>query len=202
MRHSLAIFCPAVALFLIPPAAAQTAYPILKLDVIGNERLPAPALVEQSGVALGQQLSPDTFGEVCDKLQKTGLIEWCQYNYSPASSAGKIGIALTIDLREFKKTVPALVDIPGHPAESFWHDISGWNGLLQPQLPGNEMASDYYLEQFQKYLAETGSSIKLAVEVQGLTDDDITLLFQPLRSSSHFFDHLPREQQRKFASNR
>lgn len=175
-RH--AIVGIALAL-LVAPLPAQTTYPILKLQVNGNERLPTQALVDASGFALGRRVSPDSFAQVCGNLQATGLIEWCQYGYAPASSGGQAGIALTVDLREFGDLVPAVLDVPGQDKEALWEGLARWNGLLQRKLPGNEAASKYYVEQLQTYLAEQGSATKLAVEPFGLTNEELKLLFQP-----------------------
>lgn len=75
------------------PAYAQ--HPIMEINVAGNDRLPASAVIAASGLHKGQTVTRAGLDAAAQRLADTGFFASVSYGYDPKTAGGVTGYALT-----------------------------------------------------------------------------------------------------------
>jgi outer membrane protein insertion porin family len=151
----------AVALMLAPAALAQ--HPVAQIKIAGNVRLPAAAVIAATGLRVGQTATRAQFDAAVQKLADTGLFASVSYEYDSQTIGGVTGYALTFRVSEQRALVPVELDIPGQDTEHLWQQLKSSNGLIDRQMPDNELASAYYKRAVEAVLRKSNQPEEVVV---------------------------------------
>lgn len=152
----------AVALMLAPAALAQ--HPVAQILIAGNVRLPAAAVVAASGLRVGQIVTRAQFDAAAQKLADTGMFASVSYGYDPKIVAGVTGYALTFHVSEQAAHARVELDIPGQDAERLWQQLKLADGLIDRQMPNNDLASAYYKRAIEAVLRKSNQPEEIVVK--------------------------------------
>jgi outer membrane protein insertion porin family len=191
MMRSLKV---AVALVLAPAALAQ--HPIVGIEVAGNQRLAAAAVIAASGLHAGRMATRADLDAAAQKLADTGFFASVSYRYDPkAAPGGGKGYALTFQVSEQPAFVAVQLDIPSQDTERLWPQLKAADALIDRHMPDNDRASAYYKRVIEGVLRKAGHPEEIVVENEGnvITGKMVAVVF---RSA-----HLPQVSAIRFEGN-
>ncbi|HUE04333.1 MAG TPA: POTRA domain-containing protein [Bryobacteraceae bacterium] len=174
---------PAVAVCVIAalvPAAALAQHPVMETKVAGNKRLPAAAVIAASGLRAGQMATRAQLDAAAKKLADTGFFSSVTYKYDPETAGSVTGYALTFLVTEQPAIVPVLLDIPDVDAERLWLQLKAADGLIDRQMPDNDLASAYYKRAIEAVLRKLNHPEEIVAKDEGdLPTHRMWLVFRP-----------------------
>jgi outer membrane protein insertion porin family len=174
---------PAAAVWAIAalvPAAALAQHPVMEMKVAGNKRLPASAVIAASGLRVRQMATRAQLDAAAKKLADTGFFSSVTYKYEPETTAGATGYALTFLVTEQPAIVPVVLDIPDVDAERLWPQLKAADGLIDRQMPDNDLASAYYKRAIEVVLRKLNHPAEIvAKDESDLQSHRMWLVFRP-----------------------
>jgi outer membrane protein assembly factor BamA len=158
-------------------AQAPKTFPILKIQVAGNSRLSADAIIAASQLKAGSEAAVEDFAAACQRLNETGLFSATSYRYKPAEGTG-FDVTLVVeeerDLREVR------VEIPEIDEAAVWKWLEQNEPLAARQMPANDQATAYYTRALERFLATQGRHDALAARMRtDAATGAVITLFRP-----------------------
>jgi len=176
-----------------PAAVAQQA--IMRLDVEGNARLPAAAVIARSGLRVGQTVTRKDLDAAAQKLLDTGFFSTVNYRYATKPAGGAPGYAVTLQVAEEPARTPALLDVPGLDEERLWQQLKSTDGLIDKQMPDNGRVTAYYKQAIETVLRSSNREDEIVVKTEAdLKAGKMVTIFRPA--------HLPKIAAIHFEGNR
>jgi outer membrane protein insertion porin family len=164
-----------VLMLLARGAVAQT--PIASIQVSGNQRLPAAALIAASGLHEGQRVTRKELDAAAQTLLDTGFFSSVNYRYDRKATGA---FAVTLVVIELPATLPVILDIPGQDEQQLWKDLTAANAFVDRRIPDNERATAYYKQVIQTVLAKSSHAPEIVAKAEGdLGSHRVTLTFRP-----------------------
>ncbi|HVX65316.1 MAG TPA: POTRA domain-containing protein, partial [Bryobacteraceae bacterium] len=144
-------------------APGQKSFPLLKIQVEGNQRFSAEAVVGASQLKTGAQATTDDFTAACQRLSETGLFSATRYRYKPAEGEG---FDLTLIVEEEQDLREARIEIPEIDEAAVWAWLAQNEPLVQKQMPANDAATAYYTRAVERFLAGQGRHDTIAARMR------------------------------------
>src|SRR5579863_4603177 len=130
----LAAFCG----WLAPAAVAQR--PVVEIEVTGNARYSAGAVIGKSGLRIGQMVTRATLDGAVQKMFETGFFGSVKYRYDPKSTGTLDGYAVSLQITEEPPRTQIVLDIPGQEEQQLWQHLKSSDPFIDRQIPDNERA--------------------------------------------------------------
>ncbi|GAB4361647.1 MAG: hypothetical protein OHK0021_05710 [Bryobacter sp.] len=146
-------------------SAWPAAFPLLDIQIEGNERLPSAGIVKLSGLLLGQAYEEADFQKAYERLGTVGLFRAAKYRFGPFEAEGKKGYQVVFTVEE----APAqalLADVAGYTDEEFWRKAKEANPLLRKEAPDNPQALAYYERELSRILSTPDSAVEIKGDVE------------------------------------
>lgn len=170
----------AVALVLAPAALAQR--PVVDIQVAGNQRLAAAAVIAASGLRVGQTAARAEFDAAARKLFDTGFFAGVSYRFDPTTAGGVGGYAVTLQVSEEPARMPVELDIPGQDAELLWRQLQSSAGFIDRRMPDNDRASAYYKQAIEALLLKSNRPEEIVLKTEAdLRTGQMTVICRPSR---------------------
>lgn len=167
----------ATASFPLACASAQT--PILELRTEGNARLPAPAVIAESGLKRGALATRAELDNAAKALFATGLFQSVNYRFQPKSSGAASGWIVTFLLTEAPADGTAILDIPGLDSERLWETLCSAHPLIGKTMAQNEQAVAYYRQALEAVLLQSGRKDAVTIKTEAdLATGRMATIFQ------------------------
>src|SRR5438094_86932 len=144
----------ACSLLFTSGAAAQIM--ISSINVEGNQRLRAAAIVQDSGLRLGQTVSRTDLDAAAQKLFETGFFTSMNYRYNPVAGKQPPQQAVTFVVAEDRADMPVRIEIPGMDEEKLWSELRTIEPLADRTMPHNDRASDLYCRALERVMKSLG----------------------------------------------
>ena len=125
------------------------------IAVTGNQRLPAAAIAQASGLRLRQAVTTADLEKANQTLFDTGLFTAVSYRYE-AEAGANADWGVTFAVTEDRVPVEVRIDIPGTDEKQLWEDLKRFDGLLDRHIPASEQAVQYYKRAMEAYLEKSG----------------------------------------------
>lgn len=169
-----------LALWGLLSAVALAQRPIVTIQVAGNERLPAKAVIAASGLRVGQTITRAGLDAAAQRLADTGLFAAVNYSYDPKPSGGVTGYALTFHVTEDAARATLAIDIPGVDTEDLWRQLKSADGLIDRAMPDNDHATAYFKRAVEAVLRKSNhpQEVVLKNEAQ-LGTGKMTIICRP-----------------------
>jgi outer membrane protein assembly factor BamA len=144
-------------------APAQKSFPLLKIQVEGNQRFTTEAIIQASQLKPGVEVTVDDFTAACRRLSDTGLFSATRFRYQPAENAG---FDLTLIVEEEQDLREVRIEIPEIDEAAVWSWLDQNEPLVKKQMPANDPATAYYIHAIERFLAGQGRTDTLAARMR------------------------------------
>lgn len=148
-----------------PPAApkATDTWPIESLGVEGSAHFKTAAILQVSGLKVGQVAGKPEFDAAREKLLATGFFETVGYSYEPAK--GKPGYAAKFQVQDIAPMYPVqIVGLAGDTA-AMKKALGEDDPLYEGALPPSQQALDRVARKLAAYLARINHPEKIIAKV-------------------------------------
>lgn len=164
-----------------------------EVHVSGTTRATA-AVLNASGLKLGQAVTPKDLERACRHLVESGFFREASYRYASKSGPGGLTYSVNFDLTDESTLVPVVLDIPNTDQDQFWAKCKSADPLLDHQMPDTDGAQQYYQHALEDLLAKSGNPQPLIVKREAeLGKGKIVVVFRPA--------NLPKLRQIAFEGN-
>ncbi len=160
-------------------AWGEKPFPIVRIQVEGNSRLAADAIVQASQLKPGQMITVQDVGAACQRLSETGVFSATRYRYRPAQTGGDTGFDVTLIVEEQQDLREARIEIPGIEPAAVWAWLAQNEPLVTPQMPAGDPATSFYMSAIGRYLAAQGRSDPIAAQLNAQQDGSVVAVFRP-----------------------
>jgi len=131
-------------------------FPLVDVQVSGNQTLPAAGIIATAGLRLGQAAAVTDFDSGAKRLFETGMFSSVNYRYDPKTVNNTAGYALTWQVRESAANDNVRLDFPGIEEQELWKEMKNANALVDLRMPANAAAVEYYRRTIQEALRKRG----------------------------------------------
>jgi outer membrane protein assembly factor BamA len=155
----------------------QSGFPVLRLNVVGNQIYTPQQIVAATGIRLGEPLDKAGFEKARDRLIQTGAFETVGYKYGPTAD-GK-GYEATFEVTEVEQLYPfRFEDLPASDAElrAF---LTQREPLFRDKIPGTKAILDRFVSELQEYVEPRGFQDKVTAAIVADGPGELTVLFRP-----------------------
>jgi outer membrane protein assembly factor BamA len=155
-------------------------FPVVEIQVVGNERFPSAAVAGAAGIAAGQMAAASDFDAATQKLSETGFFRSVNYRYTPKTVGGAEGFALTWEVQELPASDSVILDFSGIEEADLWQALRAANTLADRVMPGNAAATEYYQRVLEQVLRARNRAERVlpATEADLATGETVTV-FRP-----------------------
>ncbi|MCP5113034.1 MAG: hypothetical protein GY953_19575 [bacterium] len=164
-----------------PPAVPQDQetieFPILSLEIEGNENYTDEQVIRVSGLKVGVPANKRAFERAQQRLLEAGAFESVAFRYSPAASGD--GYAAVIEVSEIQQ----VYSLRFIHIEATEEDLRAWLKEKEPlyaeKIPGTQELINQYAAALTDYLTEHGKPEEVQGELTMDGPDDMFILFHP-----------------------
>ncbi len=154
-------------LLLAISAAAQTlpvaAIPVAAIKVAGNLRLPAPAIVQATGIHQGQTVALADLDKAAGALFDTGLFTAVNYRYDSVPGTEPPTYTITFQVVEDPADTDVHIEIPGIDEAAIWKSLQASEPLATRRMPHNDRAGEFYCRAVERALVKLNRREKIVV---------------------------------------
>ncbi len=155
-------------------AAGQTAFPLEKLTIQGNQRIPAARIIDASGLKIGARVAKSDFDEARQRLMATGAFESVGYIFKP--SADNAGFDATIEVAEVQQLYPYRFEDLPVPDDRLRAALRQLSPLLGDQIPVTNQVLDKYLDAIRRLI---GPAMKITARLEPDAAGNMAIVFEP-----------------------
>lgn len=158
-----------------PPAGA-----LHSIVVKGNRLYPSAAIVQESGLKIGERVSAATIEQARKKLQDTELFANVTDQYRFTTGV-PVEYDLTFDVTENKQLFPFRFERLGVNPDELRKYLRDHVDLYSERIPGTEGVLHRYSAAIQDYLAQTGAKdVKVHAVVSNDDPRELAVVFSPI----------------------
>jgi outer membrane protein insertion porin family len=163
-----------------PKAAKREAPPgtLHSISVKGNQLYPAAAIIKESGLQIGQRVSPQIIEEARKKLQDTELFSNVADEYRFTGTVPP-GYDLRFEVTEIQQLFPMRFERLGIDPEAIQKYLQSHVDLYSDRIPGTEGVLDRYKEAVQQFINQTHPDLKVKAMISNDDPQQLTVLFTP-----------------------
>jgi outer membrane protein insertion porin family len=155
----------------------QNRFPLLKLNVVGNQIYTQQQIVAATGIRVGEPLDRAGFDQARERLMQTGAFETVGYKYGPTADGR--GYEATFEVTEVEQLYPfRFEDLPASDVELRAY-LAQREPLLRDKIPGTKAILDRFVSELQSYVDGKGFQDKIAGAVVADKPGELTVLFRP-----------------------
>ncbi|MDQ2900893.1 MAG: hypothetical protein M3Y07_14000, partial [Acidobacteriota bacterium] len=157
-------------------AASPTRWPIQKLAVDGNRRLPSEEILKVAALRLGQLAGKEDFEAARDRLIATGMFETVGYQFAPSPKGP--GYDASFQVVEMNQVYPVHFEALSLPDAEIEGYLKERNPLYRPELPGTKNVLDQYAREIETLLASKNHPDKVVGEMVSAGGNRLEILFR------------------------
>ena len=159
-----------------PSSAASTKrFPLRAIVIEGNEHFPTDAIVEVTGLKLGQRVADADFRRAIGKLRATGAFEVYEYRFRPHEG----GYRITFKLREASPLYPLRMEGFGATDEELRALLEEKVPLIGKMVPAAGAMIDRIGAVLQHFWRKAGNRSKVVGSLAPFGEDEFEMLFRP-----------------------
>ncbi|MGI8988278.1 MAG: POTRA domain-containing protein [Bryobacteraceae bacterium] len=157
-------------------AASTTRWPIQKLRVEGNQRLPSEPILKAAGLQVGQLAGKEDFEAARDRLIASGMFETVGYQFAPSPKGP--GYDAGFQVVEVKQVYPVRFEALSLTDSEIEDYLKEHNPLYRPELPGTKSVLDQYARRIETLLASKNHPDKVVGELVSAGANQLEILFR------------------------
>ncbi len=148
------------------------------ISVKGNQLYPAAAIIKESGLQIGQRVSPQIIEEARKKLQNTELFSNVADEYRFTGTMPP-GYDLKFEVTEIQQLFPMRFERLGVEPDAVQKYLQTHVDMYSDRIPGTEGVLDRYKEAVQQFVNQTHSDLKVKAMISNDDPQQLTVLFTP-----------------------
>lgn len=156
------------------PAAAPPVFPLEKLTIAGNLKIPKERIIAASGLKIGAPVTKENFDQAREKLVASGAFQNVGYEFKP--SADNAGYDGTIEVSEIEQIFPYRIEDLPVPEAKIRAELHKLEPILGDEIPPTKEVLDRYVREIQSIV---GDQVKVRGKVSSDIPGKLTVLFRP-----------------------
>ncbi|MDQ6708075.1 MAG: hypothetical protein M3Z85_19130 [Acidobacteriota bacterium] len=159
-----------------PSVGSTTRWPIQKLSIEGNQRLPSEQILKAAGLQIGLLAGKEDFESARDRLIATGMFETVGYQFAPSSKGA--GYDASFQVVEVRQVYPVHFEALSLPDSEIEEFLKQQKPLYRPELPGTKSVLDQYAREIETLLASKNHPDKVVGELVSAGANQFEILFR------------------------
>ncbi len=156
-----------------PPAGT-----LHSITVKGNQLYSSAGIVKESGLHVGQRVSPQIIEQARKRLQGTELFSNVTDEYR-FTGAVPPEYNLTFEVTEIQQIFPMRFERLGATPDAIKQYLQSHVDLYSDRIPGTEGVLHRYSQAVQQFVAETNPNVKVRAAISNDDPQQLTVLFTP-----------------------
>ena len=158
-----------------PAAESTKRFPLRAIIIEGNNHFPTDAIVEATGLELGQPVADTDFRRAIGKLRDTGAFEVYEYRFGPHEG----GYRVTFKLQEASPLYPLRMEGFGATEAELRDLLEEKVPLIGERVPAAGPMVDRIGAVLQYFWRKAGNRSKVVGSLAPLAEDEFEMIFRP-----------------------
>lgn len=157
------------------PAPPVQAWPVATISVKGNRIYPEAAIIQATGLKIGQKAGQAEFDTARDRLLATGAFATVGYKFNP----GPGGYAAVFDVTEVAQAFPWKFEALDADEAALRKAVQSAEPLFAVKMPGTDQALQRVTKIVQTALAAQGKTEPVVAKLTAESGDQLAIVFRP-----------------------